>query len=152
MRTGRFIIAAVIAALALPAAAGSWPNLPARKPAAAKPLFSLAAVPPQSRDGFVEEAGDAVSSLEQYRYFSTEEYRGKGTIEYASEAPRAATTLSKGGFEYLGGDTGWQLSQHKYVRVAGKFVHSEECDHAVRTVKAPTAEDIEEARKAYPGA
>ena len=152
MRTGRFILAAAIAALALPAAAGSWPNLPARKPAAAKPLFSLTAVPPQSRDGFVEEAGDAVSSLEQYRYFPTEEYRGRATITYAKPSANATDTLSKDGFEFIGGDAGWQLSQHKYVRVAGKFQHAEECDHAVRVVKAPTARDLEETRKAYPGA
>ena len=86
MRTGRFMLAAAIAALALPAAAGSWPNLPASKPAVAKPRLSLTAVPPQSRDGFVDEAGDAVSSLEQYRYFPTEEYRGKATIAYAKPA------------------------------------------------------------------
>ena len=152
MRTGRLILAAAIAALAVPAFAGSWPNLPARKPAAAKPLFSLTVVAPQSRDGFVEEAGDAVSSLEQYRYFPTEEHRGKATIVYANPVPPAADTLPKNGFEYIGGDGGWQLSQHKYVRLAGKFVHSEECDHAVRSVKAPTAGELEEARKAYPGA
>ena len=152
MRTGRFMLAAAIAAIALPAAAGSWPNLPASKPAVAKPRLSLTAVPPQSRDGFIEGTGDAVSSLEQYRYFRTEEYRGKDTIAYTDSAPDTADTLSKGGFEYIGGDAGWQLSQHKYVRVAGKFQHSEECDHAVRAVKAPTPREVEEVRKVYPGA
>ena len=152
MRATTFVLAAAIAALALPAAAGSWPNLPARKPAEAKPSTSIVAVPPQSRDGFVIGAGDEISSLEQYRYFPSEEYRGKATFSFGAAAAKAPDTLSKGGFEFVGGDTGWQLSQHKYVLVGGKFAHSEECDHVIRMVKAPTAEELEAARKVSPGA
>jgi hypothetical protein len=36
------------------------------------------------------------------------------------------------GFTYVGGDAGWEPSQHKYVQGANGMVHSEECDHAVR--------------------
>lgn len=152
MRVKTFVLAAAIAALALPAAAGSWPNLPARKPAAATPSTSIVAVPPQSRDGFVMGAGDEISSLEQYRYFPSEEYRGKAKFAFGAAAPSAADTLSKGGFEFVGGDTGWQLSQHKYVLAGGKFAHSEECDHVIRVVKAPTREEIETAKGLSPGA
>lgn len=152
MRNARIILAATVAAIALPAAAGSWPNLPARKPAAAKAPATWTAVPPQSRDGFVEERGDAVSSLEQYRYFATEEYRGKAAFAAQAAPAEAQPSLSRGGFEFVGGDTGWQLSQHKYVLSGGRFVHSDECDHAIRVVKAPTAQEIEAVRSAAPGA
>ncbi len=43
--------------------------------------------------------------------------------------PAAAGT---DGFTYVGGETGWEPSQHKYVQGATGMVHSDECDHAVR--------------------
>jgi hypothetical protein len=43
--------------------------------------------------------------------------------------PAAAGT---DGFTYIGGDAGWEPSQHKYVQGAAGVVHSDECDHAVR--------------------
>ena len=36
------------------------------------------------------------------------------------------------GFTYIGGEGGWEPSQHKYVQGAAGLVHSDECDHAVR--------------------
>jgi len=36
------------------------------------------------------------------------------------------------GFTYIGGEGGWEPSQHKYVQGAAGMVHSDECDHAVR--------------------
>jgi hypothetical protein len=36
------------------------------------------------------------------------------------------------GFSYVGGETGWEPSQHKYVQGPGGLVHSDECDHAIR--------------------
>lgn len=110
--TPKFLLAAVIGALALPAAAGSWPNLPVRKAGATKP----ASVQPAAIQ--------------------------------AATVPRIATD----GFEFIGGDTGWQLAQHKYLLVGGRFAHSDECDHAIRTAQAPTPREIESARLASPGA
>lgn len=151
MRTARIIFAATFAALALPAAAGSWPNLPVIKPATKTPS-TWTAVPPQSPAGFVEEAGDAVSSLEQYRYFRGEEVRGNKPFAKATAPLEPQRNLSGGGFEFIGGEGGWNLSQHKYVLVAGKLAHSQECDHAIRTVKAPTPEELEATKKVSPGA
>jgi hypothetical protein len=110
-KIGRMTAVIAIAALALPAAAGSWPNLPTRKaPANASqpaPAKSPIAIPPQS---------------------------------------------SVNGFEYAGGEAGWQLSPHKFVWSEGRFVHSDECDHAIRTAKAPTPAELESTRALYPGA
>ena len=36
------------------------------------------------------------------------------------------------GFSYVGGDTGWELNQHKYVQGPAGLMHSDECDHAIR--------------------
>lgn len=162
LKIGRTAIAIAIAALALPAAAGSWPNLPARKaaanaaqPAPAKPLI---AVSPRSSDGFVEGAGEAGWSLEQYSYFRTEE--GPGEAIYAprkfatSKPARDAAPANRivNGFEYVGGDGGWQPAPHRLVWNAGRFAHSDECDHVIRTAKAATPEELESVRNLSPGA
>lgn len=42
------------------------------------------------------------------------------------------------GFSYIGGETGWEPSQHKYVQGPGGLMHSDECDHAMRPAKALT--------------
>lgn len=129
-RTGKLAAAIAIAMLALPAAAGSPPDL--------------------------DEAGDAIG-LEQYRYFPNEEKtHGKKNFARDGAAPQRLDTAAAGarsvnGFEYIGGEGGWQLSQHKYVRIAGRFAHSDECDHAIRTAKAPTPGELESARKLYGG-
>ena len=36
------------------------------------------------------------------------------------------------GFTYIGGEGGWEPSQHKYVQGAAGLMHSDECDHAIR--------------------
>lgn len=116
--TSRLVVAAAVALLALPAAAGSWPNYR------------------------VKPSGKS---------FTTEEKEKFSLFSRATEAARS-TLPSIDGFEYVGGDTGWQLSQHKYVLAGGRFAHSEDCDHAIRTAKAPTLEEVDRARRSSPGA
>lgn len=130
-RNGKLAVAIAIAMLALPAAAGSRPN--------------------------IEAEGDAVASLAQYRYFYNEEKtQGDKSFAWGSAVQQRVDTAAVGtrtvnGFEYIGGEGGWQPSQHKYVRVAGRFAHSDECDHVIRTAKAPTPAELESARKFYGG-
>lgn len=64
-------------------------------------------------------------------------------------APKANVATS--GFEYAGGDTGWQIAEHKYVLSDGRFVHSADCDHAVRSRPSLTPADIEAGRALYSG-
>jgi hypothetical protein len=104
LKTASWIAAIGIAALALPAVAGNWPNVPARK---------------------------APANASQ-----------PATPIVTSTSPSSAGK----NYEYVGGDSGWQLTQHKYVRTAGRWAHSDECDHAIRIVKAPTPAEIESAR------
>ncbi len=106
-RIGQLAAAVAITLLALPAAAGSWPNISPRKAPA--------------------RASQAT-------------------------APAVATPRPIDGFEYIGGEGGWQPSQHKYIRSAQGFVHSDECDHAIRTAKAPTAAELEWNVRLYGGA
>lgn len=153
-RTAKVAIAIAIAALALPAAAGSWPNIPARK----SPTKTITAVNAQPAEGSSVEAGIA-GSLEEYRYFPNEEKtHGKKSFAWGGAAPQrvdtayAAGARSVNGFEYIGGEGGWQPSQHKYLWSAGRFAHSDECDHAIRMAKAPTPDELESARKFYGGA
>lgn len=142
-KTLKLLAATAVAALAFPAAAGSWPNLtrtPAAQPAQASP------------DGFVTLEGEAMSTLEQYRYFRNEENEKLFTARSIPlvEAPGAATRAVNG-FEYVGGEAGWQVAQHKYVWSGGRFAHSDECDHVIRVVSGPTAQDREEAARLYSG-
>lgn len=160
-KTGKLVAAMAIATLAMPAMAGSWPNVPARKaPANAAqpaPAKSLIASPPQSADGFVTEAGEGSWSLEQYRYFQTEEGRGESVYaprKFAASKPAKNVATTKGsvnGYEYVGGEAGWQLAPHKFVWSAGRFAHSDECDHVIRTAMAPTPAELDSVRKLYPG-
>jgi len=114
MRTTRLVAAIAIAMLALPAAAGSWPNFsPAKAPAKAAQAKMVRA-PSQSLDGFV--AGYVVN-----------------------------------GFEYVGGEPGWQPAGHKLVWSGGRFAHSDQCDHVIRIAKAPSAADVEYTRSFSPG-
>lgn len=153
LNLGRMTVAIAVAALALPAAAGSWPNIPARKAQAKAQVVAL-----QSPDGFVEAAGDAGSSLEQYRYFPSEEFRGKksfatSTVAISPVAQQIATPgRSVGGFEFIGGEAGWQLAPHKFVWATNRFVMSDECDHVIRIVTGPTPVELETARQLSPGA
>lgn len=146
-KTLRMLTALALATMTLPAAAGGWPNTPALSKG--KPWTSPAPAATDSGDAFAQ--GEATSTLGEYRYFASEEYRGKRDFAFATPAQSSASA-PRDGFEYIGGESGWQLSQHKYVLSGGRFVHSDECDHAIRVVKAPTAQEIEAVRSAAPGA
>lgn len=151
LKARNVVLATAIAMLALPAAAGSWPNIPARKPAVVAAAAPLVAAAPQSADGFVPEAGDAGTSLEQYRYFRAEETpnerRPAPVFARAAAAPVDVATGKVNGFEYIGGEAGWQPISHTLVWTAKGFAHSEVCDHAIRMVKGPTPAERDEARK-----
>lgn len=53
-------------------------------------------------------------------------------------------------FEYIGGDGGWQLTQHHYIVVNGRFEHASDCDHTMRTASRPIPGEFDGAQ--YPGA
>jgi hypothetical protein len=152
------LTALVVAALSLPAAAGSWPNLPAPKPAAkaaqAAPANARVATT-VSPDGFVGEAGETGWTLQQYRYFRDEDRsydRSPARRASGRSAPAINVATGKvGGFEYLGGDAGWQPISHTLVLKAGRLAHSDECDHMIRVVKAPTPEELDAIRYSSPG-
>ncbi len=83
---------------------------------------SVVVIAPRSPDGFVEVAGDPLASLEQYRYVFGDE----ATALAASSRPRSAPVSRvyverSDGFEFVGGETGWQLAPHKLVWRAGGF-------------------------------
>ena len=59
----------------------------------------------------------------------------------------AVEARSVNGFEYVGGEAGWQLAQHKYEFVNGRLAMSDECDHAIRKAEAATPADLERARQ-----
>ena len=159
LKTGKLITAIAVATLALPAVAGSWPPiLPARKaqagttqPAPTKPS---AANFTQSQDGYAREGEDGTWRREQDRYFRSEDGPQERTFAprklAASQPAVNVATAKANGFEYTGGEAGWQLSQHKYVLKAGRFAHSDECDHVIRTAKAATPAELESARLLYP--
>ena len=125
LHTGKLIIAVAVATLALPAAAGnSWPQVPSRptaKTAQLAPVQFSTARAPQSSVTASTATKDA--------------YAGNGAVN---------------GFEYVGGDGGWQVVEHKYVLSNGRFVHSDECDHAIRSAQAVTPADV--AATKMPGA
>ena len=66
--------------------------------------------------------------------------------------PVSKASQSNDGFEYVGGDAGWQLAQHKYDFAGGRFTMSDECDHAIRSAQAATPAEVEAARRESPGA
>lgn len=66
--------------------------------------------------------------------------------------PASKASQSNDGFEYVGGDAGWQLAQHKYDFAGGRFTMSDECDHAIRSAQAATPAEVESARRESPGA
>lgn len=150
LKTMRLISVAAVAALALPALAGSWPPIAPRKaPQAA--AVSVTAPAPRSIDGFEATPGEAGWQLVQPTY----SFVG-GKLVRTDTTPRTAIATTAvappaSGFEYVGGDAGWDLSPHKYVFTGGRLAMSDECDHAIRIVKAPTPAEIETARKLYPG-
>jgi len=84
--------------------------------------------------------------------FRTEE---KERVQPGAQAPASVPqtrSVQRDAFIAVGGDEGWRLVQHDYVRSNGEWVHSERCDHAVRaTPRAPTSDEIEAGRKLSPG-
>ena len=150
-RTAQLTAAVAIALLALPAAAGSWPNIAPRK--AQQAGSSLVRAPAKSFDGFVAQEGENVASLEPVRYFTNEEKETVYMPRMANTAPAqdVATTYANG-FEFIGGDGGWQPASHKYLWSAGRFAHSDECDHAIRVVRGPTPAEVDAAKNSSPGA
>lgn len=121
-RTAKLTAAVAIALLALPAAAGSWPNIAPRK---------------------------APAKAQQVKVSPVRAPAGVA----ASTAPASEVTPSyTNDFEYVGGDTGWQPAGHKFVWSAGRFAHSEQCDHVIRVVSGPTPAEVESAKAISPGA
>lgn len=146
------LIAATAAAIALPATAGSWPNLPARK---APPNVTAAAPAPAKTvapGGYVFGAEEGGWSLQQYSYFRQEEDSVTGPKRPIVAAAGVTAIVANDPFEAVGGDSGWQLKQHKYVFAGGALAHSEECDHAIRTARAPTPAEVDGLRNMSPGA
>ena len=117
-------------------------------------LPALAGGPARSLGGFVSAGGDAGWQLAQHKYeFANGKLEMSADCDLGRIAPKivkAPQARSPDGFEPAGGEAGWQLAQHKYNLVDGKLVMSDECDHAIRAVKAPTAEDFEWMRRMYP--
>jgi len=150
LKTMRLISVAAAAALALPALAGSWPPIAPRKAPKAAAVF-VTAQAPRSIDGFEATPGEAGSQLVQpaYNFVSGKLVRANTTPRSAVATTRTAPPV---GFDYVGGDSGWALSQHKYVFAGGRLAMSDECDHAIRIVKAATPAEIETARMLSPGA
>lgn len=148
-RTAKLTAAVAIALLALPAAAGSWPNIAPRKPQA---RIAQVPAPAKTLDGFIVGEGESMSILEPARYFTNEEKETVYVPRQASNLPAPDVATSRAnGFEYVGGEAGWQPAGHKFVRRAGRFVHSEECDHAIRVVRGPTAAEMDATNAFSPG-
>lgn len=149
-RSAKLTLAVAIALLALPAAAGSWPNIAPRK-AQAKVIAQVPATA-KSLDGFIRLEGENMSTLEPVRYFRNEEKETVYLPRVASNVPaQDVATASVNGFEYAGGEPGWRPVGHKFVWSAGSFAHSEECDHAIRVVMGPTAAEIAATNALSPG-
>jgi hypothetical protein len=128
-RTLSFIAAFAVATLVLPAAAGSWPPAPSSGKTAAKAVLM------QTRHGEMSPAT-----------------RLHAESNVASGANAAATAKVVNGFQYIGGEGGWQVAQHKYVLSNGRLVHSNECVHAYLTAARSNPAEIDGAQGLYPGA
>jgi hypothetical protein len=149
-RTTQLVAAVAIALLALPAAAGSWPNIAPRK---VQTKVAQVPAPAKSLGGFVALEGENLSTLEPVRYFTNEEKESVYMPRVASNLrAQGVAPSSVNGFEYVGGEPGWQPVGHKFLWSAGSFAHSEECDHAIRVVRGPTAAEMEATNALSPGA
>lgn len=72
------------------------------------------------------------------------------TVEATTKKDAATATVN--GFEYIGGEAGWDPAQHRLLWSDGRLVHSEECDHAIRTAAAvPSIDEMETIHRRYPG-
>lgn len=74
----------------------------------------------------------------------------ESTAPTTDVAQPAASAQPLSDFQYIGGDAGWQLRQHHYIVVNGRFEHASDCDHAMRTAARPASDDLGGDR--YPGA
>jgi hypothetical protein len=154
LKTMRLISAAAVAALALPALAGSWPPTPPRK-TTHKP--AVAAAPAKASAASFPAGSFAPAPIEVWQLVQPAYAYENGRFVLlnapaASAATARAQTAVFAGFEPAGGDAGWQLAQHKYDFVNGKLTMSDECDHAIRTAQAPTPTEVDSARRLSPGA
>jgi hypothetical protein len=151
-RTAKLAAAVAIAMLALPAAAGSWPPTPPRKAPAKVAQVKMAQADASERaiNGFIAEPGENVASLAPVRYFANQGQQAGSAPPVAQGAADSRT--ARGGFEFVGGEPGWQPAGHKFVWAGGRFAHSEDCDHAIRVVKAPTPAEIDSTNRLSPGA
>ncbi len=113
-------------------------------------MLALPAAAEQAIDGFIAEPGENVASLAPVRYFANQGTQAGYTPPVAQGT--ADSLAARSGFEFVGGETGWQPTGHKFIRVGGTFAHSQECDHAIRVVAAPTPDEIERAKRLSPGA
>jgi hypothetical protein len=76
----------------------------------------------------------------------------KATSAAAAPSPvRTSSTAAPGNFTYRCDGIGWEITPHKYVFSGGRLVHSDECDHTMRTAEAVTPAVIEAGRKLWPG-
>lgn len=76
----------------------------------------------------------------------------KPATTVAAAAQKDAGPRIVNGFEYIGGETGWQPAQHRFAFSNGRLIHTEECDHAIRTAEAvPPIDEMETLRRRYPG-
>ena len=92
-------------------------------------------------------------SSDQHSYFEGgARSRSTATNIQAIKKGSPTTARTADGFETVAGEAGSALVPHKLLWRNGGFVHSDECDHAVRTVAAPTPSEIESAAKLAPGA
>jgi hypothetical protein len=118
-------IALALAAFTAPAFAGSWPNVPTSRGTL------LQSVPHPA-----QEATSGTFETRQAKPFAP--------------APRTAARAPDG-FTFVGGDTGWEPANHKYVVTAQGLAHSNECDHMIRIVQGPTPAEVEATRSLSPG-
>lgn len=145
-------IALTLAGFALPALAGPWPNVQTSR----GKLFSApAATVQKAADGAVysgsEEGGYTLGLTFKNEEKEAPEFVRRIQVTDTSLAPAAAGGADRS-FVYRNQATGWEMSQHAYTWKAGRFVMSDECDHAVRLVQGPTRDELDAAKKVSPGA
>ncbi len=52
-----------------------------------------------------------------------------GTAIMVAAGMARAEERANDGWEFVGGDTGWQLQQHRYDRVNGQWLHADKISH-----------------------
>jgi len=145
LKTGKLIAAMAIATLALPAMAGSWPPILRKAP-------GNTTQPAPTKSPAANFWGDGYAREGEGGTWGGKLTATQPTVDTATQPSVDVATANANGFQYIGGESGWQVAQHKYVWTAGHFAHSSECDHAIHTAKAATPAELESARLLYPGA